>query len=385
MSPYRWSPSPSPLSPRAQEERSDWDHVFRQWTTLLQQQFPEHLAYLVWDAPRIHALELVADEIMPQYPDWDPALAPVLRRAWINRLTGLGPLEDLLLDDTVSDIMINGLDAYVEQGGQITPVSWPIHDVGEVADLARQLASRAGRQLTTENPLCDAILSDGSRIHLVLPPVSEVPEITIRRAAGTPLSLEDYFRLGSLTEALWEDLSARVVARQNILVAGGAGTGKTSLLRLLATQIPDHERLVTIEDVRELNLTHRNTARLESRAQWPVHRLIMEALRMRPDRIIVGEVRGGEAWDLLEAMATGHPGSLSTVHSGGDALKAIKRLARMAMHQPRPIQYDQIVAHALDTIDVVVNVERAADGHRHILAVSEISDGTIRSVWEFRP
>ncbi|MCY0864724.1 MAG: CpaF family protein, partial [Sulfobacillus sp.] len=105
MSPYRWSPTPSPLSHRAQEARSDWDHVFRQWTTLLQQQFPEHLAYLVWDAPRIHALELVADEIMPQYPDWDPALAPVLRRAWINRLTGLGPLEELLLDETVSDIM----------------------------------------------------------------------------------------------------------------------------------------------------------------------------------------------------------------------------------------------------------------------------------------
>ena len=223
-------------------------------------------------------------------------------------------------------------------------------------------------------------------IHCVLPPVAETPTITIRRAPRTPLALEDYLRLGALSEELWMDLADRVRARQNMLVAGGAGSGKTSLLRLLTTAIPANERLITIEDVRELNLTHPHVVSLEAHRQQTVHTLVVNALRMRPDRIIVGEVRGAEALELLEAMSTGHPGSLCTVHSAGGDIRTIYRVARMALHSQTRIPYDALVAQILETVDIIIYTVRSSSGERRVDSVQRVGpNGEMSLVWQFRP
>lgn len=363
------------------EDKGDMEATLDRWQKTLRLRYPERLHHLVWDHERIVRLEAAVDEVMTLDDDYPRHLAAFFRRSVLNRMTGLGPIDELLTDERVSEIMLNGTHSFCERDGRITEVKLALSDDEEVAELARRLASRAGRELNSENALCDAQLADGSRIHCVLPPVSEWPTLTIRRASRRPLSLEDYIQAGSLSMELWEDLSQMVRERKNIIVAGGAGSGKTSLLRLLATAIDPEERLITIEDVRELNLSHAHTIRLEAYRQYSVRQLLVNALRMRPDRIIVGEVRGEEALDLIDAMATGHPGSLSTVHSAQGGMRPIHRLARMAMPRAQSMSFDALVDQIMDTVDVMIYVVRDAGGQRRVDSVVEVTPDGPKVRW----
>lgn len=363
-------------------EADDIDATLSRWLAALQDGFPDRLSHLVWDRERVLQLEqaldlVVADDNCPEH------LKAFYRRSMINRLTGLGPLDPLLLDDSVTEIMVNGTTAYVERLGVIEPVAAEFYDAEEVYELARRMANRAGRVLNTENPLCDAQLSDGSRIHCVLPPVSESPSITIRRAPMRPLTVEDCLAQGSFNERLWADLTSLVQTRKNVIIAGGASTGKTSLLRLMAQAIGPEERLVTIEDVRELNVAHPNSVRLESHGQFLLRELVSSALRMRPDRIVVGEVRGAEALDLLEAMSTGHPGSLCTLHSAGGGMRTVRRMARLALQKGVGLTFEALVGEITDIIEAVVYLVREPNGRRRIESVSRVSPSGCTVWWQW--
>lgn len=371
--------------PGTVKEFSDMGQRTAQWHATLRSQYPEVLAHLVWDRDRLDRLNSAVESVLRADPQVTPSMVPLYQRSLVNQLTGLEPLDGVLLDEKVTEIMVNGTTTFCEVEGRIIRWELGFKDKDEVALLARRLANRAGRELNTEHPLCDAQLSDGSRIHCVLPPVAETPTITIRRAPRTPLRREDYLGMRTFSEALWADLVWWVQARKNILVAGGAGSGKTSLLRLLATVIPPEERLITIEDVRELNLTHPHVVSLEARRQQTVHMLLINALRMRPDRIIVGEVRGAEALELLEAMSTGHPGSLSTIHSAGGGMQTVNRLIRMSMQTALGIPYEALLDQIMETIDVIVYMVRDRSGYRHIDAVSKVGPEGIVPVWQYRP
>ncbi len=367
----------------ASESGTDMEATLATWGTALQSRFPERLAHLVWDRERIRRLEEAVDEVVRDDHDCPAHLVAFFRRTLVNRLTGLGPLEPLLLDDSITEIMVNGECTWVERDGVITSLPVEFYSGEEVQDLARRIANRAGRELNTENPLCDALLSDGSRIHCVLPPVSEVPTITIRRAATEALSLRQFLDSGSFSVELWEDLAAMVKARRNLIIAGGASTGKTSLLRLLAENIPETERLVTIEEVRELNVPHANTVRLEAFRQFTVRDLVKNALRMRPDRIIVGEVRGPEALDLIDAMSSGHPGSLCTVHGAPGPERTMDRLARMALQQSLGLTFDAVRNQITDAIEVIVYLVREGNGRRRVDSVWDISPVDIKPRWQW--
>jgi pilus assembly protein CpaF len=349
-------------------------------------QHPNRLGFLVWDTHRIRQLEAALNQVIANDPEGivPPPQLALLRRSLIHRLTGLGPLDPLLLDDTITEILANGVDIFIERHGTVVRGAWEVDDCDQVEDLARRLASRAGRSLTSETPVCDARLADGSRVHCVLPPLSEVPTICIRRAPRTAWTVAQFVDLQFMSEPLWEQLATWVQQRRNMIIAGGASTGKTSFLRLLATNIPETERLVTIEDVRELNLDHPNIVRLEAHRQYTVQDLVKHALRMRPDRIIVGEVRGQEAWDLIDSMGSGHPGSLCTVHSTDAGIQTINRLARMALQKSLTVSFPDIVAQILETVDVLIYLTREANGHRHIGAVTEIHQGHFVPRWRWR-
>jgi pilus assembly protein CpaF len=362
-------------------DSDDGDAILDRWLGLLQQHFPESLSHLVWDRSRVAQLERAVDHVIQLDGRCPPHLIPYYRRSLVNRLTGLGPLDALLLDDSISEVMVNGPDVYVERHGRLEKAPTTFADSEEVQDLARRVASRAGRDLTTETPLCDALLSDGSRVQCVLPPVSEQPCLTIRKAQQRPLTLEDYLQQQSLTEELWQDLVRYVHERQNLVIAGGASSGKTSLLRLLASAIHGTERLITIEDVRELNLPHPNTVRLEAYRHYSLGQLVMHALRMRPDRIIVGEVRGAEALDLIEALSSGHPGSLCTLHSAGGDMRTIHRLARLALQKANGLSFDALVSQILETIDVIVYLVREPSGRRRVDRVVEIHHRELKLKW----
>lgn len=379
-----WHPEDEAVWPtRLGEVAGDLESTLARWMQRLQLEFPQTMAYLVWDREKIQRLNEALDLVVDADAECPPHLLAFYRRSLVNRLTGLGPIDPLLLDDTITEVMVNGQETYIERNGTIEPFPVEFADSEEVQDLARRVANRAGRDLNTENPLCDARLSDGSRIHCVLPPVSEVPTITIRRAQMHPLRLEDYLRNGSLSEALWEDLAQLVVNRHNIIVAGGASTGKTSFLRLLATAIDSQERLVTIEDVRELNLEHANTVRLEAFRQFSVRELVVNALRMRPDRIIVGEVRGPEALDLIDAMSSGHPGSLCSVHSADGGMRTIHRLARMALQKALGLTFESLVAQIMDTVQVIVYLVREPGGRRRVDTVMDVTPQGLNLRWRW--
>lgn len=377
---YVWTPDSYPA--QAHESLGIGGYL-SQWQETLHDRFPEVTAHLVWDRQRLDHLSRAIETVLREDSHVQNEMIPLYQRSLLNQLTGLGPLDDVLGDDQVTEIMVNGTEVFCEVEGRIEPRSLKFVDSEEVVHLAQRLAARAGRELNSEHPVCDAQLTDGSRIHCVLPPVAESPTITIRRAPRRVLELEDYLRIGAFTEDLWDILAERVRARHNIVVAGGAGSGKTSLLRLLTTAIMPNERLITIEDVRELNLMHPNVVSLEAHRQQTVHQLVKHSLRMRPDRIIVGEVRGAEALELLEAMSTGHPGSLGTVHSAGADMRTVYRMARMAMHSQAGIPYEALVEQILETVDVLIYTLRNPQGQRFVQSVQEINaDGSIRSIWK---
>ena len=293
----------------------------------------------------------------------------------------LGPITPFLLDEEISDILVNThRQVYVERLGrlEITPVQF--RDDAHLRLIIDRIISRVGRRIDESSPLVDARLPDGSRVNAIIPPAAlDGPILSIRRFRRKALSIENLLELGSLTEPMARLLRGTIRARINMLITGGTGSGKTTLLNILSRYIPDGERIVTIEDSAELQLQQPHVVRLETRPPNIEGRgmitqrdLVRNALRMRPDRIVVGEVRGDEVLDMLQAMNTGHDGSLTTIHSNGprDALHRLENLVLMAGHSLPDKAIREQVASALQ---VVVHVSRISDGSRKVLSISEIT------------
>jgi pilus assembly protein CpaF len=308
-----------------------------------------------------------------------------------DEVAGLGPLEPLLAEPDVTEVMLNGPGrSYVERRGRLEPVTVPLDDAG-IVRLVERIIAPLGLRLDRSSPMVDARLPDGSRLHAVIPPLAiDGPCVTIRRFGARPVPLEAFGLDGSAAAFLhW-----CVVAGANVLVSGGTSTGKTTLLNVLSGAIPASERVVTIEETAELRLAQPHVVRLEARppnaegaGAVSVRALVRAALRMRPDRIVVGEVRGGEALDMLQALNTGHDGSLSTVHANGPA-ESLARIETLVLLAGVGLPLAAIRAQVATAVDVVVHVARLRDGTRRVQAVAEVAAGgsgpALRSLFERR-
>ena len=293
---------------------------------------------------------------------------------------GHGPIERLLADDTITEVMINGPgEVWIERGGRITRSSVRFADDEHLRRIINKIVNQVGRRVDESSPMVDARLPDGSRVNAVLPPVSlSGPLVTIRKFGRERLSMDDMVRLGTITPDAVEFLNACLEAKLNVLISGGTGSGKTTMLNALSAAIPNTERIVTIEDAAELKLDQIHVLRLEARpaniegeGEINIRGLVRNSLRMRPDRIIVGEVRGAEALDMLQAMNTGHDGSMCTVHANStrDALSRIETMVLMAGFDLPVKAIRQQVASALD---LIVHLDRFPDGARRVMAVTEV-------------
>ncbi len=296
-------------------------------------------------------------------------------------ILGLGPLQPLLDDDSITEIMVNGpKNIYVERKGKLQRVPVAFEDDDHVMRIIERIVAPLGRRVDESSPYVDARLPDGSRVNIVIPPISLVgPVVTIRKFFKTPLTVDDLIRFGSITPEAVQFLEACVKARLNIVISGGTGSGKTTLLNILSSFIPADERIITIENAAELQLRQEHVVTLESRppniegrGEVTIRQLVINALRMRPDRIIVGEVRGAEALDMLQAMNTGHEGSMTTVHSNSprDTLSRVETMTLMAgMELPVRAIREQIAS----AIDLVVHQSRMRDGSRKVVAITEVT------------
>jgi pilus assembly protein CpaF len=304
-----------------------------------------------------------------------------LAQAIVNDVVGLGPIEQFLADPDVSEVMVNALDfIYVERRGVIERTDAQFMSTEHLRRVVDRIVGDVGRRIDESSPMVDARLPDGSRVNAIVPPLAvDGPAITIRKFAADPFQVHDLIGFGTLTAELAQLLDAVVTAGLNVLVSGGTGTGKTTLLNVLSSFIPDSERIVTIEDAVELQLRQRHVVRLESRppniegrGEVTIRDLVRNSLRMRPDRIIVGEVRGAEALDMLQAMNTGHDGSISTIHcnSPRDAFSRLETMVLMAgLDLPNRAIREQIAS----AIDVVVHLQRMPDGTRQVVQVTEVT------------
>jgi pilus assembly protein CpaF len=298
-----------------------------------------------------------------------------------NETMGLGPLESLLSDIEISDIMVNGPNGvFVERHGKIVKTDVSFKDNEHLMAVIERIVSKVGRRVDEASPMVDARLADGSRVNVIIPPLAiDGPALSIRRFGVKPLKMGNLLANGSLTEEMAAAFEAMVKARMNILVSGGTGAGKTTFLNVLSSSIPDDERIITVEDAAELILQQEHTVRLETRppniegmGAITQRDLVRNALRMRPDRIIVGEVRGGEALDMLQAMNTGHDGSISTIHANAprDALSRIETMVLMAgFDLPSKAIREQIAS----ALNVILQLSRMSDGTRKVVTVSEVT------------
>ena len=296
----------------------------------------------------------------------------------VDDILGLGPLEPLLRDPSIAEVMVNGPSSvYIERAGRLTLTGVQFRDDGHVVHVIERILAPAGRTIDESNPMVDARLPDGSRVNAVIPPASTIgPLLTIRKFVADRLTAEDLIRMGSLSQQSADILNAGVDAGLNMIVSGGTGSGKTTMLNVLSTWIPAQHRILTIEDPAELALRQPHVVSLEARPGAAVNpitqaQLLKNSLRMRPDRIIVGEVRGGEAFDMLQAMNTGHEGSMSTVHANTprDAVRRIENMVLMAGFELPVRAIREQVASALD---MIVQVSRMRDGTRRVTAISEV-------------
>ena len=310
----------------------------------------------------------------------EPATRARLRELILREAVGLGPLEELLTDPAVEEVMVNGHDrVYVERGGRIERADVRFPSEQALRDAIERILTPLGRRVDELSPMVDARLEDGSRVHVVIPPLAvDGPSLSIRRFSAIRPGPRELVELGTLTNELHDELAAAVGARRSILVSGGTGSGKTTLLNALSAFIDETERVVTIEDAAELRLRQPHVVRLESRPANVEGRglvsicdLLRGALRMRPDRIVIGEVRGGEALDLLMALNTGHEGALSTVHANSpeDALRRVETLALMARVG---LPHEAIREQLGRGLDLVVHLARLSDGSRRVVEVAEV-------------
>ncbi|KRB31119.1 MULTISPECIES: CpaF family protein [Mesorhizobium] len=298
-----------------------------------------------------------------------------------DEMLGLGPIEPLLKDDSISDILINTHDrVFIERRGVIEETAIRFRDEAHLLRVIGKIVSAIGRRVDESAPMVDARLEDGSRVNIAVRPVSvDGPLVSIRKFSKNPYSLERLMALNSIRQPMIELLRIAVQARKSILVSGGTGSGKTTLLNALSAYIPSRERLITIEDAAELQLQQPHVGRLETRppnvegkGEVRQRELLKNALRMRPDRIIVGEVRGEEAFDMLQAMNTGHEGSMTTIHANTPR-DAISRLEQMVGMAGMPMSHDSIRAQIASAIDIIVQTQRLSDGGRRVTSISEIT------------
>jgi pilus assembly protein CpaF len=315
----------------------------------------------------------------------------------LDEILGLGPLEPLLKDDTVTDILINTHDTvYVERGGRLEPTDVQFQDSRHLLRIINKIVASVGRRVDESAPMVDARLADGSRLNAIIPPLAvDGPLVSIRKFARIPIGMAQLIEFGSITAEMAKVLEAIVQARRNVLISGGTGSGKTTLLNALSAFINHRERIITIEDSAELQLQQPHVGRLETRppniegkGEVPQRDLVKNALRMRPDRIIVGEVRAGEAFDMLQAMNTGHDGSMTTVHANSvrDALTRVEQMIGMAGLEISPRSVRQQIASA---VNVVIQAERMDDGRRRVVSIAEIIGMeedvvTMQEIYRFR-
>lgn len=304
-----------------------------------------------------------------------------LSREILDEIFGLGPLEPLLKDATISDILVNRFDrVYVERAGKLERTALSFKDDSHLMQIIERIVSRVGRRVDESSPMVDARLADGSRVNAIIPPLAiDGPCLSIRRFGRDPITARQMIENQTLTESMLELLSTMVKGRLNILVSGGTGAGKTSLLNVLSGYIPNSDRIVTIEDAAELQLKQEHVVRLETRppniegkGAVRQRQLVINSLRMRPDRIVVGEVRGEEAFDMLQAMNTGHEGSLTTVHANSprDAMARVENMVSMAnLNIPERAVRHQIAS----AVHAVVQIARLSDGTRKVITISEIT------------
>jgi pilus assembly protein CpaF len=314
-------------------------------------------------------------------------LAPGDRTAVAARIvretTGLGPLEDLLADPEVEEVMVNGPGrVYVERGGRLEATDVRFGDESELRNAIERILAPLGRRVDELSPMVDARLGDGSRVNVVIPPLAlDGPSVSIRRFGVRRPGPRQLVELGTLSAEQMDLLRDAVRERLSILVSGGTGSGKTTLLNALSAFVPATERIVTIEDAAELRLQQEHVVRLESRpagvegrGEVTIRDLLRNALRMRPDRIVIGEVRGAEALDLLSALNTGHDGALSTVHASS-AEDALRRLETLALMAGVGLPHEAIAEQVRRGIDVVVHLERRADGSRRVVEIANLGEG----------
>jgi len=298
-----------------------------------------------------------------------------------HEVFGLGPLETLMKDPEVTDILVNNhSQVYVERYGKLEKTEVRFRDDAHLMQIIERIVSRVGRRVDESSPMVDARLPDGSRVNAIIPPLAlDGPILSIRRFGAEPLTMKDLVQLNSVPEQIAEVLKACVRSRLNVLISGGTGAGKTTLLNCISNYIPDNERIVTIEDSAELKLQQEHIVRLETRpaniegsGMVTQRELVRNALRMRPDRIIVGEVRGGEALDMMQAMNTGHDGSISTIHANGarDALSRLETMMLMSeINLPERALREQIAS----ALDIVIQLSRMQDGSRRLVELAEVT------------
>jgi pilus assembly protein CpaF len=320
--------------------------------------------------------EIISDQRVPLNFDEQEKIQADL----LDEVFGLGPLEPLLRDPKISDILVNDKDhVFIEKGGLLQRVDTTFRDDRHLLQIIDRIVSRVGRRVDESSPMVDARLPDGSRVNAIIPPLAlDGPSLSIRRFGTGPLAANQLVQLKSVSAEMMEVLSSAVKARISILISGGTGAGKTTFLNILSQYIPRNERLVTIEDAAELRLAQENIVRLETRppnieGQGAVkqRQLLINCLRMRPDRIIMGEVRGEEAFDMLQAMNTGHEGSMTTIHANTprDAISRLESMVAMGMNLPEKSVRQQIAS----AITIVVQATRMSDGTRKVTSVAEIT------------
>lgn len=298
-----------------------------------------------------------------------------------NEIVGLGPLEQLLADPSISDILVNNFaTVYVERKGRLEKVPVRFDDDVHLLKIIEKIVSRVGRRIDESSPMVDARLPDGSRVNAIIPPLAlDGPALSIRRFSEVPLTMANLIDYGSLTEEMALIIAALVKAKTNILVSGGTGSGKTTLLNIMSGFIPDHERIITIEDAAELRLQQPHVVRLETRppnleGKGGINQrdLVRNTLRMRPDRIVIGEVRGAEVLDMLQAMNTGHEGSLTTVHAN-TARDSLTRLENMIGLAGLMVEQKALRQQIVSAISVIIQSARLSDGRRKITSIQEVT------------
>lgn len=343
-------------------------------------QEPETLAVASRWERRVRVREAVARYLAEERIALAPAELSDLVRELADSIVGLGALEPLLHDPSVTEVMVNGArHVYVERAGRIERTAVTFEDDAAVVHLIDRIVAPLGLRIDESAPWVDARLADGSRVHAILPPLAvHGPTLTIRRFSKSPLTTADLVERGALTHEAAAFLADAVRARRNLIVSGGAGGGKTTLLGALSAHIPASERVITIEDAAELRLQREHVVALETRptnvegrGQVGVRELVRNALRMRPDRIVVGEVRGAEVLDMLQAMNTGHGGSMSTAHANSPH-DLLARLEAMALMGEGGMPAEAVRRQIASALDVIVHVERMGDGSRRVTEVSEL-------------